>query len=138
MSQIELTRKNLNILDQLDIKLFPGEDPCYKKNKIWWLLYNEDNPIGFAGLKIIEQENIGFLCRSGIYKKYRGQGLQKELIFERELYSKKIGLNKIITYTSKDNLPSANNLINCGYKLYEPENIWGLPREKCLYFYKDL
>jgi len=41
-----------------------------------------------------------------------------------------------ITYTTKDNYPSANNLISCGFKFYFPEYAYG--GDEMLYFHKDL
>jgi N-acetylglutamate synthase-like GNAT family acetyltransferase len=135
----KLSEELRTILDSLDKECFIS-DPLYDKNGCyWWILYDNNKAVGFAGLKIIESEKTGFLCRAGILSKYRGKGYQKKLIKLREILAKKLGIKDIITYTYFKTLNSANSLISCGYKLYDPEKHWAsLPRKETLYFKKTL
>jgi N-acetylglutamate synthase-like GNAT family acetyltransferase len=134
-----ISKKNREILDKLDKECFKY-DPLYEKEDCyWWLLFDKNQPVGFAGLKIIKEEKCAFLCRVGISEKYRGKGYQKRFIKIRERQCKKLGIYDIITYTYYKTLNSANSLISSGYKLYEPEKHWAsLPRKETLYFKKTL
>ncbi len=65
-----------------------------------------------------------YLCRSGVVPEHRGKGLQKRLIRVRETYARNMAMNWVISDTTC-NPPSANSLIACGFKLYEPAQPWG-------------
>lgn len=100
----------------------------------WWLVYMSDvltrntDPIAFAGITACAQaKHHGYLKRTGVLQAHTGHGLQRRLIRMRESYARKLGWTTIITDTSRDSLPSSNNLIKAGYKLYEPETPWGVP-----------
>lgn len=127
---------SIGIINNLDSRCFYGEDLYPKDGSHWWLAYDNYEPIGFAGITIYDyiKRPAVFLCRSGVIKNYRGLGLQKRLIRVREKAIKSLGYNRIITYTSYDNIISANNLIKCGYFLYTPDNEWGI--KNGLYFEK--
>lgn len=126
------------ILSTLDDKCFKGETPYPKVGSYWWLAYMDDEPIAFAGLTPYDYitKPAAFLSRAGVLPKARGHGIQKRLIRARERTAKKDGYNRVITYTSYDNIISANNLIKCGYLLYTPNNLWGV--KNGLYFEKML
>lgn len=107
----------------------------FMKLSHWWILYDGKSPIGFCGLReYIDDPETVFLNLAGIIPGYRGRGYQRRLIKKREELAKVLGKKRIITYTSYDNLPSANNLIKCGYYLYEPRYQWGV--EHAYYFQK--
>jgi len=111
-------------------------DTPYPKNGAeWWIAYDEKTCFAFAGLKNVGHET-GFLCRVGVIKAYRGQGFQKRLIRVRENFARKVGLKWLITYVSPTNLKSANSLIACGYRLYSPQNPYGM--YGALYFRKTI
>ena len=52
-----------------------------------------------------------------------GHGLQRRLIRIRVQKARKIGKRRVISYTM-GNARSGNNLIACGFRLYNPENCW--------------
>jgi predicted acetyltransferase len=54
---------------------------------------------------------------------HRGFGLQKKFIRVRIRQAKALGLNWLITSTY-DNPASANSLISCGFKMFNPTNPW--------------
>lgn len=124
------------ILSDLDAKCFKGEYPYKKVGSYWWIAYLDDEPVGFAGLTPYDYiaKPACFLSRAGVLSKARGLGIHKRLILAREKLARKIGYNRIITYTSYENIISANNLIKRGYKLYWPETDWGI--KNGLYFEK--
>lgn len=116
-----------NTLDEMDRELFADSPLAKKEESWWWLVIDQDkNVVAFAGLTVYSANKTGFLSRVGVRKSHRGQGLQKKLIKVREKMLKKLGYSRMITYVAYDNIHSANNLINCGYRLYIPRWEWGL------------
>lgn len=133
----KISNEDIKTLNNLEIRTLGEDCLCQKTGAYWWLVYDEDGEIaGFAGMMYYPELDSAFLYRSGILKKYRGNGLQKRLITVRERQAKKDGYSRIVTYTSYDNYPSANSLISKGYKLYKPPFMWGV--ENALYFQKTL
>lgn len=134
----------LDVIKELDIEVFgkdSTENKCSGKYEddrtLWWVMHVDGQLAGFAGLRLSKEDGaaFGYLTRAGIRKKFRGKGLQKALIRVRDREAKKRGLVGNITYTELYNCPSANNLIKCGYALYNPEYRYGF--KSALYFRKD-
>lgn len=123
------------VIRKLHVQTFGPETKFYIEGSYWWIAYCDGLPIGFTGLKPFTAVGRAFLYRSGVLTAFQGNGLQKRFIRIRERLAKKIGLMRMVTYTSEDNLPSANSLISCGYKLYKPKTPWGIAH--ALYFAKD-
>lgn len=91
----------------------------------WWLVFDEARPIAFAGVRPgIRNAGFGYLSRSGVHPKYRGQGIQRRLIRVREHYARKLNWKGCVTDTT-NNPPSANSLIHEGYKIFAPKHPWG-------------
>jgi len=79
---------------------------------------------GFAGLVYSSRwSDCGYLVRCGVLPSHRGFGLQKKFIRVRIRQAKALGLNWLITSTY-DNPASANSLISCGFKMFNPTNPW--------------
>ena len=125
-----------DVLDSLDKELFYDSPLCQKYGSWWWIAYDGEKPVAFAGLTPYPVNKTVFLSRCGVIKSYRGLGLQRKLIKKREAIAIKEGYSRIITYTSYDNIKSANNLIGCGYKLYTPKWWWGV--RNSYYFIKHI
>ena len=114
-------RDELNKIDKI---LFPLDELC-PKNGWWWVVKDKGDIIAFAGLHpSYNWDDAGYLCRVGVLPSYQGKGLQKRLIRVREKKARLLKYRWLITDTT-DNAASANNLISCGYKLYEPDIPWG-------------
>lgn len=95
----------------------------------WWLGRGQDGtPVAFAGARVLTHPNrgLGFLSLAGVLPSARGQGMQRRLIRVRIAWARALGLSGLVTYTSPDNVISANNLISCGFRLYRPQEPWGL------------
>lgn len=120
-----LTPEIKTVLDNLDKELFYDSPLFDKRGSWWWVVYDGDKPVAFAGLTPYPVNKTMFLSRCGVIKSYRGHGLQRKLIKKREEMSIKQAYSRIITYVSYGNVKSANNLIACGYRLYVPKFIWG-------------
>ena len=122
---IDATRpKNRTILDKLDRRCFQGDEPCDKSEGHWWLVTDAaGTPVAFAGVKAsVQWRGTGYLCRVGVRPSARGQGLQKRLIRVRERKARLLGWTHLVTDTSS--VHSGNNLMRCGYKMYEPNTPW--------------
>lgn len=88
----------------------------------WWVAFGPNKaPGAFGGLwPSVRLPETGYLARGGVAPFARGQGLQRRLIRKREAKARKLGWLTCITDTVEGNIHSANNLIACGYRLYEP------------------
>ena len=115
--------------------------PCDKSYPVdhghWWIAYTDTGkPIAFAGMvRSTSWFDCGYMCRAGVVPEYRGKGLQKRLIKVRELHAKRLRWNWLITDTYY-NHPSANSLISCGFKLYDPTTPWSY--KHALYWRKKI
>ena len=113
------------LLHWLQLETLSGDTPLTTNVGWWWILYQDDRPIGFCSLRRSAQwGDTGYLCRAGILVKYRGKGLQKRLIRVRERQAKRLKMNWLITDTY-NNPASANSIISCGFKMFTPSKPWG-------------
>jgi GNAT superfamily N-acetyltransferase len=93
----------------------------------WWLAQCDALPIGFAGVvSSTHAQNAGYFCRVGVVGRHQGQGLQLRLMRAMEAQARRNGWSSVVSDTT-DNLPSANNFIRAGYRLYQPEVLWAWP-----------
>lgn len=115
------------ILERLQITCLPGDIPQKATSGYWWLCYTDAGvPVGFAGMvPSVRWEQTGYLSRAGILPAHQGRGLQKRLIKVRIAKAKQLGWRFLLSDTS-ENPASANSLISCGFKMYEPRNPYGL------------
>ncbi len=131
--------RNTEVIKRLDQKIF-GEDyeeaAIASRSKTWWIAYVDGRIAGYAGLKIYKEgtRKVGYLCRAGVLKEFRGQGIQKALINVRDREARRQKVDICISYVANWNHASANNLIRNGYELYAPEYRYGL--KDALYFWK--
>ena len=126
----------VSTLAYLQKKCLP-QDRVYDVTKgWWWIVYADNIPIGFAGLvRSLTWFDCGYLCRAGVLSAYRGHGIQKKLIAVRIRKAKQVGYKWLISDT-RDNHPSANNLAEFGFRMFDPTKPWGyndtLYWRKCL------
>jgi GNAT superfamily N-acetyltransferase len=113
---------DMEAIRAMDRLCLPG---CgFYEGDFWWIVYDEKRPVGYAGMAYSHQwTDVMYLCRAGIIPEYRGRGLQKRLIRVRVNLARKMGMVAVVTETRR-NPASANNLISCGFKMYEPRNPW--------------
>lgn len=126
------------IVQRLDRKIFEGDTPVHMPGSFWWILYANDEPVGFAGVRIIEGGESGYLYRAGILPQYRGKGLQKRLIRVREKWCRKQNLKSCVTYVLPNNTASLNNLLRVGYVSYKPTYVYGPKPRWCVYLRKNI
>lgn len=90
----------------------------------WWLAYHDNDAVAFAGIvPSTHVRNGGYFSRVGVLKRHWGRGLQRRLMRAVEARARRIGWNSIVSDTT-DNPVSANNFIQAGYRLFEPETPW--------------
>lgn len=124
-----------HVLNMMDEHCFPMDELASKAGW-WWIAWWAGEPAGFAGLRALAvEQHIGYLCRAGVLEHCRGHGLQKKLIRARIAYARRLGLRELVTDTTA-NIPSANSLISCGFKLYTPVTKWAF--DSSLYWRKSL
>lgn len=103
---------------------FPGDKQPPLKDGHWWLIWHEGTAVAFAGIVPSAQWiNCGYFSRAGVIPGHRGKHLQRRLIKVRVTKAKKLGWEAITTDT-RDNPSSANNLIECGFRMYSPRKPW--------------
>lgn len=124
IKQVDPTNEGVRcLLNQLDRACFPADELCDKDGD-WWIVYDGKTPVGYAGLKPSNRiVAAGYLCRVGVLPDHRGCGLQARLIRARLRAARKKGWHTVYSDTY-NNLPSANNLIRAGFRLYWPEVPW--------------
>jgi len=115
----------------------PFDDALDPATGFWWLAWGEDGAVaGFASLHPSKRWlETGLLSRAGVLLHYQGHGLQKKLIRARERHARRLGWGWMISDTT-DNPASANSLISCGYRIYEPR--WPYRVNETLYWRKKL
>ena len=114
------------VLTKLQKRCLPY-DEMYAPLIGWWhIVFTEDmQPVAFSGLvPSIRWSDTVYLCRAGVLKEHRGQGIQKRLIQIRLKKAKALGMNWAVTDTY-NNPASTNSLVSCGFRLFEPTTPWG-------------
>jgi GNAT superfamily N-acetyltransferase len=111
-------------LSLLQKKCLPYDKSYDTTNGTWWIATKNGVDCGFAGLICSPWwSDCVYLIRCGVLPDYRGQGLQKKFIRVRIRQAKTLKMNWIVTSTY-DNPASANSLISCGFKMFNPSRPW--------------
>lgn len=124
------------LVESLQITCLPDDDPIFPEDGVWWVGYDNKQPIAFCVVRPSYQwKDTVYLARSGVLPYWRGKGLQKRMIRIRESYARRNGFVWAITDTT-ENPPSANSLARVGYQMFEPAKPWAL--DTSLYWRKKL
>jgi GNAT superfamily N-acetyltransferase len=95
---------------------------------VWWIAYvaapDGLKPAGYLCLKE-RASNVGEVPRVGVIPEFRGKGIQKELLRAALAYARRRGVESVVAYTARKNLPSANSFIATGFRLFDPKPKWG-------------
>ncbi|XUJ34995.1 GNAT family N-acetyltransferase [Bradyrhizobium japonicum] len=90
----------------------------------WWLAYHGGEAVAFAGvIPSTHVRNGGYFSRVGVLQRHWGRELQRRLMRVIEARGRRVGWDAIVSDTT-DNPVSANNFIQAGYRLFEPEVPW--------------
>lgn len=125
-------------LTEMHVKAFGKDTPLPDFNVgYWWIVSAFDGEeAGFCGLRpSYTVPNAGYLIRAAVLEAHRGHGLQKKMVRIREAKARKLGWTLLRTDTT-DNVHSSNNLMNMGYRLFEPAHKWAF--DHSLYWTKTL
>ena len=102
----------------------------------WWVAFHDAEPVAFAGVVASTRiRNAGYFSRVGVLRRHCGNALQLRLTRAMELRARNNGWRCIVSDTT-DNLPSANNFILAGYRLFRPQHPWAWPNS--LYWRKPI
>lgn len=128
--------EDFDLLSEIEKIVFDSTVDRMKPDSLWWLARYDGEPAGICSLTLHPEHDCCELSLCGVVPEFRGYGLQRRLIRVRERYGRQHGFERAVSYTRPWNFASANNLIRCGFELYEPEYKWGY--KDCLYFRKRL
>ncbi len=116
---VDITDTNIMFATELQMSIFP--DSCgyqsfvnaIELGKPYWLIYNDDTPIGISGLyvnPILDEPDTVWLGWYGVVDKFRGQGFGRKILAQTIDYAKKLGYKTFRLYTSKKYCPEAISL----------------------------
>lgn len=91
----------------------------------WWVIMIKGRAIAYVGLEISTHPGfigLAWIPRTGVLPQYRGGGLQKRLTRAALRWARQ-KCHGVVTYTVS-NPASANSLISCGFRSYEPQGAW--------------
>lgn len=125
-----LNERRYDELRELDARVFYECGNEFLTNRDWWVAVEEDQIVAYCGC-LYSSDDICIFVRAWVQRNYRGWGMQKRMINAR-LKAARVSCVAAITYTTYDNVHSANNLIRCKFLLYEPQYAYA-GRDK-LYF----
>lgn len=108
---------SLRMLDQHIV--FPGCNNEFQKNREWWVMQDVSGMI-IAYCGCLLSQGVCIFVRAWVHSSVRGKGLQRKMIKAR-IKTAKETCQVAITYTTKDNIASINNLIKEGFLIYIPQ-----------------
>lgn len=119
---------------RLDALTFGDDSPVdvLDPRAVWWT-YGD---LAYCGARPTNEPGLAYMIRSGVVDSAKGQGLQRRMIRVRMRWARSEGYTGVCTYTVIENAASANNLIACGFRLYNPSTRWA--GDEILYWYRDL
>jgi len=125
IKQVDINRPEIKkLLKELQKECLPYDKALDAHKGYWWVVYFKGQAVAFAALNSSYRwDKTGYLMRAGVVLDHQGQGLQRRLIKIRERKARQLGWEYMLSDTHY-NPASANNLIKCGYKMYEPSAPW--------------
>jgi len=137
LKRVDIRKESVQLrLSALQKICLPYDQPLDTNFGSWWIATENGRDVGFAGLvRSVSWTDCGYLCRAGVVPTHRGQGLQKKFIYVRIRQAKALGWKWLVSDTT-DNPASANSLIACGFKMFEPTKPWGF--KNTLYWLRKL
>ena len=120
---------DIEAIEQMDRVCFPFDKAygfTWDKNVSWIAIgergddYNrEDIPVAYLSAHPL-RNGVWFFSRVGVMPSHRGQGLQRKLMTAMERHGRKEGWREIVTYCVGRNAHSIANILEAGYRTYEP------------------
>ena len=114
-------------LVQMDSSAFLNTAPPLTDNEgAWWIAYAGQEEAAYCAIKqSVRSADGAYLSRAGVMSRFRGNGLQKQMIRVRLAYAKQQGWKWVVTDTN-DNPASSNSLIACGFRMFTPTSPWSV------------
>lgn len=104
---------------------WPGDEHAWDYDHKFWVAYAVGGRrLGFCSAVHWEKRNAVFLSRAAVVKSARGTGLHQQMIFHRVMWAWAQGVDRVVTYTTLQNYPSMINLLDCGFRFYQPAENW--------------
>lgn len=117
--------RHADLLARLHRLCMPTDEKPATWHGWWWVGFEGSEPAAFAGMTLVPSwPGTAYLKRAGVVPAWRGNGYQKRLIQVRLAHARRLGVVRVISDTAHWNHASANSLIACGFRLYEPERKW--------------
>jgi len=86
-----------------------------------WLVWHGDGVVGFAMLGRSEHDwDAVFVSYIGLLQSGRGRGLGRRLVRTCVREARRLGHERVISYTWTDNIASAKSFLREGFELYRP------------------
>lgn len=104
---------------EMDNICFPTDISFYNtQNYHWWVIRDGNKPVAYAALRVEKKgdHRIAHFTRCGVLPEARGRGYQAKLIQARLSWCRRQNIRLVKTYTSHDNVKSANNLRAAGFR----------------------
>lgn len=115
-----------------------GEEQIEYEHASWWIARQGEDEAGFICLQQSAYwSDCFYLARVGVVEDHQGHGLMQKLVRAAIGWAKKKGYAYIVTDVLTWNAASANGLINCGFRLFDPEEKWSGSRD-VIYLSRDL
>lgn len=114
----------------IDRELFPDDTPHDFGPDRVWVAVDAGAVVGFACARVLMARRVVYLSRVGVRAAYQRRGLAHALLRARMRWARDMAarghVDRVITYTSAENVASMNNLIKGGFRMYTPadEDAW--------------
>ena len=118
----EITKDNLELAVKVQNNIFPEEDgrenyieainkDPYRRELIFWLVYDKDEPVGVSGLySYYEYKDDAWLGWFGVLPDKRNKGYGWKILDHFEDYARKQGYKAVRLYTSEEDNKEAIKL----------------------------
>jgi GNAT superfamily N-acetyltransferase len=131
----QINKKVIDVAAAMDKEEFAGCEVQRWTESYIWIVRKEGRPVGYACMRYLPADRMGYFSRVAIKKEHRRRGLHRRTIYARMQYAKRLGWKGVLTYVSPSNIASANSLFKLGFQLYIPNYKWA--GNEFLYLIRD-
>ena len=112
---------DIEAIEAMDRVCFPFDRPymfSWDKN-VSWIVEEGGEYVAYLSAHPL-RNGVWFFSRVGVMPSHRGQGLQRKLMTAMERHGRREGWREIVTYCVGRNGHSIANILEAGYRTYEP------------------
>ena len=111
------------LIKYLAHETFPDDTPVNVSRGTWWVIWDQQYPIGFVGLERRsrrrgEPHATFVISRVGILPHARGNGRQRQIVDIMCREARNRGGTRVVAQIHCSNIPSLRNFAACGFKPY--------------------